>query len=249
MTLLYSYLAVFVFWHTLGSASLNPCKWFSDCFARSYSSPVGYLPLLDEQNKPNQLISPLPPAFKSHAEKCKKILNKHEIFKVATICATLLEYVGDSSFVPLKTLQQDMYIPSGRYGGAKAFVLPIVQMNFSADGSQLHAVMSFNKNAQLSQYIVWDVYSGGCLINNCKPYWDVEIECVRPPKHVQAVSPDGALKAIVINDFYPHDQAYPAPGNGAYRPQYETVVQLQWSCTLKQFMEYMLLGMKNSFAI
>lgn len=243
------YLAVLILGHSVGWASFNPCKWVSDCLVRS-DTPTGFVVLSDEPNKKSaeesknaqpdiQLLALLKP----HIKPFKEIFGKHEAFKSNKVQAAIVDYLGDTDLIPYGTLRKDSYMSSGRCQGSKAFFLPILHMQFSSDGSRLIAAMSFSKSVQSSQYIAWSICTGQCVENNCQPYWDVEIECARPPKAVSAVSPDGALKAIVTHEFYPNDGEYPAPGYGAYRPQYEACVDLVLNCTYKQFLAYIFLNM------
>lgn len=240
---------VILCWHLASGASLNPCTWISHCLVRS-NTPTGFVALPDEpknklaqEPKNAQPDTPLPASLKARFEPFKKIFGKHEAFKSSKVQAAIVDYLGEADLIPYGTLREEAYKVSGRCQGCKAFFLPILHMQFSPGGSKLVAVMSFSKSMQSSQYIAWSIHTGQCLANTCQPYWDVEIECARPPKEVSAVSPDGALKAIVTHEFYPNDGEYPAPGHGAYRPQYEACVDLVLNCTYKQFLAYIFLNM------
>lgn len=221
-------------------ANLYSCQFLADC-----------LSLPDEQSKKTaqytqnaKEVIPLSPILKAYAQECQKVLSKHDVFKIAAVYNTLLAYADDSCLIPYKTLQEQAFMNARGCHGYKAFYLPILQMHFSPDSSQLQAAMGPSQNMGESEYIVWHIPSGTCLHNQCKPYWDVEIEHARPPEKVVAVSPDRSLRALVIHQFYENDAEYPAPGLGAYRPQYQAVVRLYWNYTLKQFLAYILCAAK-----
>lgn len=193
-------------------------------------------------SKVTDVVCAMPPIISEVANEIpqlKLIFNKLIIFSIPLIQKEILDFLGDDSWIKFsQTLSEFAYMSKEGMYPPKGFFLPIVSMSFCQKDKQLKAIVSGSVQQESNQSLTWDLHSGRCIKNSCMAYFDVHIESARPPKTVQAISKNKKLKALVTHEFYPNDDEYPAPGNGAYRPQYQATVEIGWNFTYKDLLAY-----------
>lgn len=247
--------AFFAFFLT--SSCMNPCNWLSRCFAQRerrveyeimQDKPLNRVIIQPAPAKSSLIVSSssvIPPRLISQIQALKKIFRQNEVFKNDALQTHILDYLGDESYIHAITLCEQAYILKGTYSncvGWKGFFLPIMRMQFCNQDSELRVFMAKKLHDESNHILTWDLNSQKLIGQPCKAYFDVELECARPPAKIEALSANKQFKAVVTHEFYPNDDEYPAPGRGAYKPQYHAKVDIVWNYTYKQFLAYVFLG-------
>jgi hypothetical protein len=186
---------------------------------------------------------PMPIKVAIEALKLKRILSKQESFNNQKTQALILDYLNDGSCIPIATLSHEATFspPEERvWKRLKCFFMPIVRMRFLHKDKQLIVSMAKKPTDVSTNILIWSITSHKLIADGVHEKYirDIELECCRPPAIVQATSDNQALKAVVTHEFYPNDDEYPAPGNGAYKPKYEATVDIVWNCSYKQLLAY-----------